>query len=128
MSFNWSSYKDRSGLKFLFKVGVIILSFSFFILGLADSTTALDKNNGKDLFINHCSGCHVNGGNIIRRNKTLKLKDLKRNGFDSPEAIAKIAQNGVGIMTGYKELLGDGGDKLVANWVWEASQKAWVQE
>ena len=63
----------------------------------------------------------------MRRNKTLKLKDLKRNGYDNPEAIAEIAQNGTGIMSGYKEVLGEGGEKIVANWIWEAAQKAWVQ-
>ncbi len=87
----------------------------------------MSELKGQDLFLKHCSGCHINGGNIIRRNKTLKLKDLKKNGVDNPEAIAQIARNGIGIMSGYKELLGVDGDKFVASWVWESSQNAWVQ-
>ena len=75
----------------------------------------------------HCSGCHVQGGNIIRRRKTLKLSALKRNGFDNQDAIARIAREGIGSMSGYEEVLGKGGDKLVAKWVWEQAQKAWVQ-
>ena len=70
----------------------------------------------------------MNGGNIIRRSKNLKISSLKHNRIDNPEAIAKIARQGIGIMSGYEEELGENGDKIVANWVWEQAQKAWVQE
>ena len=56
------------------------------------------------------------------------MSSLKRNGFDNPEAIAKIARQGLGIMSGYEDELGENGDQIVANWVWEQAQKAWVQE
>ena len=56
------------------------------------------------------------------------MSSLNRNGIDNPEAIAKIARQGVGIMSGYEDELGDNGDQIVANWVWEQAQKAWVQE
>ena len=88
---------------------------------------ALNENVGGNLFIKHCAGCHINGGNIIRRNKTLKEKDLKRNGVDTKEKIAKIAREGIGIMDGYEEVLGKKGDQLVANWILKQAQKAWVQ-
>ena len=70
----------------------------------------------------------MNGGNIIRRSKNLKISSLKRNGIDNPETIAKIARQGIGIMSGYEDELGENGDQIVANWVWEQAQKAWVQE
>ena len=88
---------------------------------------ALNENVGEHLFIENCAGCHINGGNIIRRNKTLKEKDLKRNGVDTKEKIAKIAREGIGIMDGYEEVLGEKGDQLVANWILKQAQKAWVQ-
>ena len=88
---------------------------------------ALNENVGEHLFIENCAGCHINGGNIIRRNKTLKEKDLKRNGVDTQEKIAKIAREGIGIMDGYEEVLGKKGDELVANWILKQAQKAWVQ-
>ena len=75
----------------------------------------------------HCSACHVKGGNIIRRGKTLKSSALKRNGLDNPESIANIARLGIGSMSGYAEVLGEGEDKIVANWIFEQSQKAWTQ-
>ena len=31
-------------------------------------------------------------------------------------------------MDGYKDQLGEDGDLIVANWIWEQAQKAWVQE
>ena len=89
---------------------------------------ALDTDLGETLFKNHCAGCHINGNNIIRRSKNLKISSLKNNGIDDPESIANIARQGIGIMDGYKEKLGDNGDQIVANWIWEQAQKAWVHE
>ena len=97
-------------------------------LSLPEELGAIDSIIGEDIFKKHCAGCHINGGNIIRRSKNLKLSSLKRNGIDNPEAIAKIARQGLGIMSGYEDQLGDNGDQLVANWVWKQAQRAWVQE
>jgi|TARA_B100001113_G_scaffold143275_1_gene117261 cytochrome c6 len=102
--------------------------FCIFFFGLPVELVALDTDSGKTLFKNQCAGCHLNGGNIIRRGKNLKISSLKHNGIDNPEAIAKIARQGIGIMDGYKDQLGDNGDQIVANWIWEQAQKAWVQE
>ena len=106
----------------------ICLCCTFFFLVLPKELSANYSGSGENLFKNYCAGCHINGGNIIRRSKNLKLSSLKRNGIDNPEAIAKIARKGIGIMSGYKDQLGDKGDQLVANWVLEQAQKAWVQE
>ena len=54
------------------------------------------------------------------------MKDLKRNGLDSEEAIARIAKEGIGIMSGYEEYLSEGDDLLVASWIWNQAQKAWI--
>ena len=104
------------------------MCFMSFFFSLPKGLFALDADLGKSLFNNHCAGCHLNGGNIIRRSKNLKISSLKHNGIEDPEAIAKIARQGIGIMDGYKEQLGENGDQIVANWIWEQSQKAWVQE
>ena len=108
---------------------LIVSIFSIlFCLSLPKELNAKDSDLGAKLFKNNCAGCHVNGGNIIRRSKNLKLSTLKRNGIDDVEAIAKVAREGIGIMDGYKDRLGDNGDQIVANWIWEQAQKAWVQE
>ena len=104
-------------------IGLII--FPLFCYPL--SSSSIEENRGKDLFYMHCAGCHIKGGNIIRRNKTLKIKDLNRNGIDGPTTIAKIAKEGIGSMSGYKDVLGERGDQIVATWIWEQAQNAWTQ-
>ena len=81
--------------------------------------------DGAQLFENHCVGCHINGGNIIRRGKTLKLAALQRNGIDGPEDIAAIAAGGIGQMSGYAEALGEGGPEAVGLWVWQQAEAGW---
>ena len=71
----------------------------------ADTMTNL--NNGAQVFKANCAGCHINGGNIVRRGKNLKLKTLHKRKVDTQEAIASIVTNGKGIMSAY-------GDKLTA--------------
>lgn len=44
---------------------------------------------GEALFKQHCSVCHVNGGNLIAPQKTLHKKDREKNNIKSPEAIIK---------------------------------------
>ncbi len=102
--------------------------FTFFYLSLLKGLNAIEADLGENLFKHSCAGCHMNGGNIIRRSKNLKISSLKRNGIDNPETIAKIARQGIGIMSGYKDELGENGDEIVANWVWEQAQNAWFQE
>jgi len=107
--------------RFLLLLAIVITVSSLPFQVLAD-----DNIKGKYLFTQNCSGCHIKGGNIIRRGKTLKLSALERNGISNPEAIAEIARNGIGIMSGYEEVLGKGGDQLVAKWIWEEAQNAWI--
>ena len=122
---SFKSYLDQflNTIKVFILSALIIASFS----SRPSKVFALNENLGEHLFIENCAGCHINGGNIIRRNKTLKEKDLKRNGVDTQEKIAKIAREGIGIMDGYEEVLGEKGDQLVANWILKQAQKAWVQ-
>ena len=96
------------------------------ILFLAFCSTVNADNSGQELFSTHCSGCHLNGGNIIRRGKNLKLATLKRNGLDNQDAIAKIAREGIKSMSGYREVLGEKGDEKVAIWILEQAQNAWT--
>jgi cytochrome c6 len=85
----------------------------------------LPLEHGARLFEQHCAGCHVNGGNIIRRGKTLQLKALERQGIASEQAIAAIAAAGQGQMSGYASVLGEGGAEAVAAWVWQQALAGW---
>jgi cytochrome c6 len=80
---------------------------------------------GGRLFANTCAGCHLNGGNIVRRDRTLKLKALQRRGIDGPEAIARIAAEGIGRMDGYAKVLGPDGPEKVGAWVWKQALENW---
>ena len=82
--------------------------------------------DGEALFNHNCVGCHINGGNIIRRGRTLKRAALERNGLDSVDAIARVAREGIGQMSGYGDALGPNGDQIVAAWIWEQAQNAWT--
>ncbi len=110
------------------KCFLIALLCIFSLISAPKKLIALDTSSGESLFKKNCAGCHINGSNIIRRSKNLKISSLKRNGIDDPEAIAKIAREGIGIMDGYEDLLFDNDDLILANWILEQAQKAWVQE
>jgi len=121
----------KNKINFLYsKLNFFFISlFSIFVFTISPKgLIALDANLGGTLFKSHCAGCHINGGNIIKRSKNLKISSLEHNGIRDPEAIAKIARQGIGRMDGYKDQLGENGDQIVANWIWEQAQKAWVQE
>ena len=98
-------------------------------LGMAEETLAAvqDASPGAVLFEQHCAGCHINGGNIIRRGKNLKLKTLERDDIATVEAIAAIAREGRGQMSGYADVLGADGDQFVAEWILLQAQNAWTQ-
>lgn len=86
---------------------------------------ALGQPTGAALFAQHCAGCHVNGGNVIRRGKTLRLAALRRAGLEGPDAVARVASLGQGQMDGYGEVLGPGGAEAVGDWVWQQALADW---
>ncbi|ABI46052.1 c-type cytochrome [Synechococcus sp. CC9311] len=104
-----------------------LLSSVLLALMLFLPSTALAVETGASLFQNNCASCHPNGENIIRRGRTLKMKALTKRGLDSSEAIAQVAREGIGQMSGYADALGEDGDVFVAEWVWQQAQKAWTQ-
>lgn len=85
----------------------------------------IEPASGPALFAQHCAGCHVNGGNVIRRGKTLRLAALRRAGLEGPDAVARVAANGQGQMGGYGEVLGPGGAEAVGAWVWQQALADW---
>lgn len=113
-------------LRSLLPVCLACLLSGWLLPAAAWAGTALEASDqGAALFANHCAGCHVNGGNIIRRGKTLKLAALERQGLASEEAIAAIAAAGIGQMSGYGTVLGDDGVAAVAAWVWQQAEAGW---
>jgi len=73
-------------------------------IALADTAT---NPTAAEVFRANCAGCHINGGNIIRRGKNLKQKALKKYGMDSIANISNLVTNGKGIMPAYKDRLSE---------------------
>jgi cytochrome c6 len=99
---------------------LIMLTFTF-----CPPALAADTANGAKIFSVQCAGCHVNGGNIVRRGKTLKKRALKRNGMDSLEAIASLVANGKNNMSAYKDRLTEQQIEDVSAYVLEQAEKDW---
>ena len=80
---------------------------------------------GAPLFDLHCAGCHPQGGNIIRRGRTLRESALRRQGIEGSGAVAAIAASGIGRMDGYAKVLGPDGPEKVGAWVWKQALENW---
>jgi cytochrome c6 len=90
---------------------------------------AADINMGaaSQIFEANCAGCHINGGNIVRRGKNLFSKALKRNNMDSIEAIVGIVTNGKNNMSAYKDKLTTQQIQEVATYVLQQAENNWRQ-
>ncbi|NEU73760.1 c-type cytochrome [Hassallia byssoidea VB512170] len=106
-------------MKVIILLILILLNLNFISPALADDI------NGTQIFSVHCAGCHINGSNIIRRGKNLKMKALKKNHMDSIEAIASIVTNGKNNMSAYKDRLTEQQIQDVAAYVLEQAEKNW---
>ena len=112
--------------KFLFVIPVITLIIIFQTSLHNRYLMASDIRDGETIFRNVCAGCHVRGGSVVLKgSKSLKLSDLEKRGISDENSIAKIANEGIGFMKGYKHKLKDGEDKILAQWIIQNAQKGW---
>jgi len=92
--------------KFLFVFPVITFIIIFQTSLHNRNLMASDIRNGEIIFRNVCAGCHVRGGTVVLKgSKSLKLSDLEKRGILDEISIAKIANEGIGFMKGYKNKL-----------------------
>ena len=82
-------------------------------------------DNGAKVFKANCAGCHVNGGNIVRRGKNLKMKALHRHKVDTLEAIESLVTNGKGIMSAYGDKLTQQEIADVSAYVLQRAEQNW---
>jgi len=112
--------------KFLFLIPLITLIIIFQTSLQNRYLMASDIRDGETIFRNVCAGCHVRGGSVILTgSKSLKLSNLEKRGISDENSIAKIANEGIGFMKGYKNKLRDGEDKVLAQWIIQNAQKGW---
>lgn len=84
-----------------------------------------EVTDGAVLFENYCAGCHPQGGNIVRRRKTLKLKSLERDGYDTLEPLTQLVSKGQNNMPGYEEKLNDIQIETLSQFVLEQANQGW---
>jgi cytochrome c6 len=106
-------------------MGATILLLGVFVCGQPLALASELNSAGTRLFEVHCAGCHANGGNIVRRGKTLKLPALKRNGVETPEAIAQLIANGKGNMSAYRDRLTSDEISELARYVLDRASSNW---
>ncbi|MBV6624379.1 MAG: c-type cytochrome [Rivularia sp. (in: Bacteria)] len=92
---------------------------------LADT---VDKASGAKVFSANCAGCHINGGNIIRRGKNLKMRALKKYKMDSVEAISNIVTYGKNNMSAYKDRLSESEIQAVSTYVLKQAENNWRKQ
>ncbi|MEM8828197.1 MAG: c-type cytochrome [Cyanobacteria bacterium P01_G01_bin.19] len=113
------------------KLTVYLITFCLGLFLLTSSALAGEDNinleSGAKVFKANCAGCHVKGGNIVRRGKNLKLKALRRYKVDSEEAIASLVTNGKGIMSAYGDKLTQQEIADVSAYVMERAEQNWKQ-
>lgn len=95
-------------------MSILALAIALTFSPPAFADTAYNLDRGAAVFEANCAGCHVKGGNIVRRGKNLKPKALHRNKVDTHEAVVSLVTNGKGIMSAY-------GDKLTAEQIADVS-------
>ncbi|MGD1865745.1 MAG: c-type cytochrome [Phormidesmis sp.] len=107
--------------------GSAIFPTKGYAIALTTSPTISDSapSSAAVLFEQNCAGCHVNGGNVIRRGKNLKKKAMVRNGYSDVDAIAQIITNGKGIMSAYGDRLNEEEIGAIAQYVHEQSEAGW---
>jgi cytochrome c6 len=115
-------------LKKLLGVALLILTLAFVTISSNLQTALADTTNpvtAAEVFSVNCAGCHINGGNIIRRGKNLKQKALKRYGMDSIANIANLVSNGKNIMPAYKDRLSEQQILEVSAYVLSQAENDW---
>ncbi|MDJ0702601.1 MAG: c-type cytochrome [Leptolyngbyaceae cyanobacterium MO_188.B28] len=116
-------------MKHFFLATLIIFSGLFCpavaIAGGETPSNSSNTINAAHLFDIHCAGCHPQGGNIIRRGKTLKTRALKRYGADNIAAISDLIANGKNTMSAFRDRLTDNEIQALSAYVLQRAEENW---
>jgi cytochrome c6 len=91
----------------------------------ATPVLAGDAAAGRQIFANNCAVCHIGGGNVVNRAKTLKLSDLEQYQMASLEAIQTQVRQGKNVMPAFGGQLSEAQIEDVATYVLEQAQQGW---
>lgn len=105
----------------LLMTGLMVIWLGF---GAAPAWAA-PLTSGAEIFEFHCAGCHVQGGNIIRRNKTLKLPALERNNLATEAAISTLVTTGKNNMPAFGDRLNPDQIQTVSSYILSQARDGW---
>ena len=105
-------------------IKLILLTLFLLTIYLQQPVLA-DTADGAKVFKTNCAGCHINGGNIIRRGKNLKMRAMKKYNMDSVSAISQIVTYGKYNMSAYNETLSESEIQAVSTYVLFQAQNNW---
>jgi cytochrome c6 len=103
---------------FLFVIATVVVGLT--------SVTYLEaaEKTGEQLFKEHCSMCHPEGGNIVNPKKTLLKKDLEINNIKTVESAVKIMRTpGPGMTTFDVKSLSDKDARMIADYIFKKLNK-----
>jgi cytochrome c6 len=99
---------------------IVVPTLALMIFSVAAPLPAAEQAAGAAVFKARCASCHANGGNIIRKDKTLSKKDLEANNIRSEEDILRLIRNPGPAMPKYdQKMLSDEDGRAVARYILE---------
>ncbi|BAZ42437.1 cytochrome c class I [Calothrix sp. NIES-4101] len=111
------------------QITLILLLLLCLLMTINQPVYASESSNNEaiaaKIFEINCAGCHMNGSNIIRRGKNLKINALKKYHMDSIAAITEIVTNGKNNMSAYKDKLTATEIQNVAEYVLKQAENNW---
>ena len=94
---------------------------------LALENASLEQGEG--IFSSNCAACHMGGGNVIRANRSLKIRDLNAHleeyQQDPLEAIEHQIEAGKNAMPSYEGKLSEAEIIAVATYVEQQAELGW---
>jgi cytochrome c6 len=116
-------------MKSIFKhIALILLVLSLGLLNFSQTALAADLEAGAKLFKANCVSCHLNGGNTVQKDKTLKLEALQANNMYSLEAIMTQVKNGKNVMPAFGKKLKPAEIENVASYVLAQADNGWKKK
>ena len=89
----------------------------------------ISLDRGEQIFSTNCAACHMGGGNVIRANRSLKLRDLyahlEQYPQDPLEALEHQIEDGLNAMPAYADQLSEADIIAVATYVEQQAEQGW---
>jgi cytochrome c6 len=103
---------------------VMVLTLTV-VFSFGGTAFAADLGNGAKVFAANCASCHVGGGNVVNRSKTLSQADLTKYGMNSLDKVIVQVTNGKPPMPSFKSRLTADQIEDVASYVLDKAASGW---